>query len=145
VDPIVNDVAGVRLSVVVFVPLTQLLELALMVPIVQELVLNNCNLGVLSRLVPMLLREIVGEVVCATKEYHTSGEVVFPQKADMLVVAVAEYNVPAVLAQVRSDVSVIAEAHASFAGAASTTQILKFQPLEGAAVTLLPFVNTLTR
>lgn len=85
----VSAVAGVKFKDVTAVPLTQVLELEFNVATVQEFVLNNCNRGVLSKLVPILLNAIVGEVLCATNEYHTSAEVVLPQKAFIPAVAVA--------------------------------------------------------
>jgi hypothetical protein len=133
----------VRLSVVVFVPLTQLFELAFKVPIVQELVLNNCRRGVLSRLLPMLLNAIVGEVLFATNEYQTSGDVVFPQNAEIDAVAVAPYKVPEVLLQVGLEVRLIALPQASLAGAGSVIQILKFHVLPVFVIAVV--VNTLTR
>jgi len=75
----------------IVVPLAQLFELALSVAAVQELVLNSWRRVLLDRrLDPILLNLMVGLVVCATKEYQTSADVVAPpQKALMPGVAVA--------------------------------------------------------
>jgi hypothetical protein len=69
----------------------------------------------------MLLNLIVGDVLCATNEYHTSGEAAFPQNALIPAVAVAAtpavlLSPPGIVLHVGADVSNVALLHASFAG-----------------------------
>lgn len=58
----VKAVPGVKLRVVVLVPLTHVFEFAFRVATVQEVVLNSWSRGLRAILVPILLKEIVGNV-----------------------------------------------------------------------------------
>jgi hypothetical protein len=122
VVPTVNAVAGVRFKVATLVPLAQLLEFAFKVATTQDVVLKICSLGALSILIPIPLSLIVGFVLCATNEYHTSGEDALPQNAFILVVAVAAtaplLKLPAIEMQLVPGVSEIAFPQASLAGCA---------------------------
>ena len=73
--------------------------------------------------VPILLNVIAGYAVCATKEYQTSAEVVSPQNADILAVAVAltplSLSVPPVLTHDMPGVNMTALPQASLAGCAN--------------------------
>jgi hypothetical protein len=82
----------------------------------------------------MLLRRIVGSVLCATKVYHTSEEVALMQKALMPDVAVAPYSVPPVLEQLVPETSVAAFEQSSFDGTGSVTQMLKVPAVVGNAL-----------
>ena len=77
------------------------------------------------KLIPILLRLIVGLVVCATNLYHTSYTGVTAQSPLIVTaVRVAPYMVPVVLLQAVADINVGAPAHKSFAGTGSSTQIV---------------------
>src|SRR5688572_8505932 len=72
----------------------------------------------------MLLRVITGYGVCATNEYHTSGEAALPQKALIIPVLVAPDSVPNVLLQVIDDVNGAMGLQVLLGGATSVIQIL---------------------
>jgi hypothetical protein len=122
VVPTVKAVAGVRFSVTTLVPKAQLFEFAFNVATTQDVVLKICKRGALSMLMPIPVSLIVGFVVCATNEYHTSGEAALPQKAFIPTVGVdgsaAVLKLPAVPTQAIPEVSEIALLHWSFAGCA---------------------------
>jgi hypothetical protein len=122
VVPIVKAVAGLRFSVTTLVPVAQLLLFAFNVATTQDVVLKICKRGALSMLMPIPVSLIVGFVVCATNEYHTSGEAALPQKAFIPTVAVDETapfrKLPAVPTQAVPEVSETALLHWSFAGCA---------------------------
>jgi|SRR4029079_687633 len=79
----------------------------------------------LAKLTPKLLKVIVGLAVCATNLYHTSY-VTLPAQSAVIVTAVnvAPYILLVTLLQVVAEVSVIALAQRSLAGAGSSTQIV---------------------
>jgi len=124
----------VRSRLFAVVPLTQLFELAFSVATVQEGVLNNCNRALLvRRLEPILLKRILGFVVCATKEYQTSGEPLTPQKALIPVVGFALaapfLRLPAIDVQDVADTNVVTP-QPSFAGCANTGSVLNNNTVE---------------
>jgi hypothetical protein len=101
---------------------------------------NNCKRA-LVKLAPMELKVIVGLVVCAVNEYHTSyNGVPQPVGAGIEADKVAPLTLPVLLVQVTPDVRVTAPAQLSLAGAGSVMQILKVPLDDGAALV----ENTLT-
>jgi hypothetical protein len=89
--------------------------------------LDNNSIAGLVKLTPILLRLIVGFVVCATNLYHTSYAGVTAQ-SPLIVAAerVAPYMLPVTLIQVVAEFKVIAVVQLSLAGGGSSTQIVKF-------------------
>lgn len=119
VCPGVSAVDGVILSVVAPVALTQVFEFAFSVAATQEDVLNICNRPTFLMFAPMLLSLILGKLLVATNEYHTSGDAALPQKAFMAVVEVAEaafLSVPEVFVHTIPGVKAVALPQASFPG-----------------------------
>lgn len=133
-----SAVAGVKFKVATLVPLAQLLEFAFNVATTQEVVLNICNLGALSILVPIPLNRIVGRVLCATNEYQTSGDAAVPQNALIPAVAVeapkAVLSVPGVRVQDVPETMVWADPQASLAGCAKETKGQTYPNIKSKAV-----------
>ena len=117
VCPTVKAVAGVIVRLDEPVALTQLFEFAFRVATAHDDVLKICNRPTDLMLVPILLSLILGKLLVAVNEYHTSGEAELPQNVLILAVAVAEEefrSVPAVLEHVNPGVRGVALPHASF-------------------------------